>query len=148
MTWADDGHQYTSFGDGGGFGGERRRRRRSRLSGLCPRRRPAPAIPGLISGGEGQRIPPSLRARATASWPWEYPLFLGQPAPDNENYQEARLAVSANRGATFTRQSWAFTGQAQGVILPTILQFGQNNAEARDTFMYNYFINLKQSGSL
>jgi hypothetical protein len=68
ITWADDGHQYTSWGDGGGFGGTNSDGRVSlavaRIEG------DATNYQGFnVWGAKMPKTPPSSRGKATASSP-------------------------------------------------------------------------------
>ena len=143
MTWADDGHQYTSFGDGQGFGGDGGSTNRVSL-GFARVEGTAASYTGYnVWGGVAAENPATFQGKSygiisigSMMYAWISPLS------DDNNYNEARLASSSTHGATWTQGSWAFT-RAHGIVLPTILQFGQANAEARDEYMYSYFINLK-----
>jgi CubicO group peptidase (beta-lactamase class C family) len=129
LTWGDDDALYTAYGDGQGF---------------------APFVPVKLSLGF---------ARVTGS----PPIVQGENlrAPGGEfrgdgrsgrkasgllmvdgvlyllarNLDNAQLAWSRDRGATWSWADWKFT---PGFGAPTFLNFGRNYAGARDDFVYVY----------
>jgi hypothetical protein len=50
-----------------------------------------------------------------------------------------RPATSADHGATWEPADWSFT-KKDGVMMPTICQFGKDYAGARDDYVYHYLI--------
>jgi hypothetical protein len=64
------------------------------------------------------------------------------PGSDAANYEEAKIYRSANHGISWEAANWAFT-KADGLILPTFLQFGRNYHAARDDFVYVYATHFK-----
>ena len=147
ITWADDGHQYTSFGDGGGFGGTNQDGRVSlgvaRIEGDSTNYR------GInIWGGKNARNPAQFGGKSYGILSTGGILYMWvSPGSDAKNYEEARLAVSNNHGTTWTSVDWAFT-QSEKIVLPTFLQFGQDYAGARDGYVYSYSIRLQNSNEL
>ena len=147
ITWADDGHQYTAWGDGGGFGGTNSDGRQS--LGVA-------RVEGDFDNYQGVNV-----------WGGKNPENLAQfegksygiisiggvlnmwvnPKTNIQSYDEARMATSTDHGATWTQASWAFT-KAEGLVFPTILNFGQDYAGARDGYVYSYFIRLMDSSDL
>jgi hypothetical protein len=129
MTWADDGHLYTAYGDGNGFD---------------------PMVPeklslGLarIKGGPGDFKGVNLRCatleqkgngkagkKASGLLQVGGVLYLWV-----RNAGNTQLAWSADRGKTWTWASWKFT---TSFGCPTFLQFGKNYAGARDDYVYVY----------
>jgi CubicO group peptidase (beta-lactamase class C family) len=129
LTWADDGHQYTAYGDGSGF-----EPRLPEKLGLGLAR---------VSGGPEDFIGTNLRA-ASIENKGQGPA--GQKASGMlmvdgvlyllaRNAGNARLAWSADHGRTWTWADWKFT---TSFGCPTFLNFGQNYAGARDEFVYLY----------
>lgn len=147
ITWADDGHQYTSFGDGGGFGGTNQDGRVSlgvaRIEGDRANYR------GInIWGGKDARNPAQFDGKSYGIISIDGVLYMWvSPGSNTRNYDEARLAVSNNHGATWRKVDWAFT-RSEKVVLPTFLQFGQDYAGARDGYVYSYSIRLQNSSEL
>ncbi len=138
VTWAADDAQYTSFGDGGGFGGTNEEGRASlgvaRLDGDYD------GFEGTnLWGGVGGTAPAfdgksyGILAAGDVLWMW-----VG-PGSGTESYKEARLARSTDRGATWERMRWSFPERTR-LAMPTFLQYGRDRAGAPDDFAYTYFI--------
>src|SRR5918992_68239 len=142
ITWADDDHQYTAWGDGGGFGGSNRLGRVS----LGVARIQGPSDNYQVSnvwGGHNAAYPSSFGGKSYGLIALDGLLYMWVgPGSNTESYQEARLVSSSDYGATWTPADWAFR-KADGLIMPTILNFGKGYAGARDNFVYHYFIGLQ-----
>lgn len=149
ITWADDGHQYTTWGDGGGFGGTNSDGRVSlgvaRVEGDWNN-----YTGHNVWGGkdpESDENPNSLTGKSYGIISVNGNLYMWvSPGSNTQNYEEARLAMSTDHAMTWTSANWAFT-QSDGIVLPTILQYGQDYAGA-DNYIYSYFIRLKDSSDL
>ncbi|HEY1375859.1 MAG TPA: DUF4185 domain-containing protein, partial [Gemmataceae bacterium] len=128
-TWADDGHQYTAYGDGTGF---------------------VPRVPKKLSQGlariEGG--PEDFRGVNVRSETFErygdgpkgakasgMLMVGGVLYAWVRNTGNAQLAWSADHGRTWTWADWKLT---DGFGCPTFLNFGPNYAGARDGFVYVY----------
>ena len=129
ITWADDGHLYTAYGDGNGF---------------------EPAIPEKLSLGfarvEGgptdftginirspsgeQRGDGRAGKKASGILMVDGALYLWA-----RNAGNARLAWSNDHGRTWEWSDWRFT---TSFGCPTFLNFGRNYAGARDDYVYVY----------
>jgi len=139
VTWADDDHQYTSFGDGGGFGGTNSNGRVSlgfsRVTG------DADSYSGRnVWGGVNAASPATFGGKSYGMISIRGVLYAWVgPGSGTDSFVEARLHRSTNKGRSWTAASWAFAG-AEGIIMPTILNFGRDYAGARDDFVYHYFI--------
>jgi hypothetical protein len=144
VTWAADDHQYTSWGDGGGFNSVNGEGRVSlgvaRIEGHWD------AYTGINIWGGFEAANPALFSGKSYGI-----LALGEslhmwvsPGSGVENYKEARLAMSTDHGATWTKTNWAFS-QQEALILPTILQFGRDYAGARDNYVYHYAVRLREA---
>jgi predicted amidohydrolase len=140
-TWADDGHQYTVWGDGGGFGGTNATGRVS--LGV-----------GRVEGGpddyKGVNVWGGHQAANKATFKGKSygiiciggALYMWvSPGSGATSFTEARLTRSADHGARWTRADWAFTKE-DGVVMPTICQFGKDYAGARDDYVYHYMTRL------
>lgn len=129
LTWADDGHLYTAYGDGNGF----EPFVKSKLSlGLARIEGDASAFQGtnlrsksLEQQGDGAR-----GKKASGILMVDGVLYLW-----TRNAGNAQLAWSADRGATWKWADWKFTASFG---CPTFLNFGRNYAGARDGFVYVY----------
>ena len=129
MTWADDGHLYTAYGDGWGF---------------------EPLVPnklgmGLarVEGGPADFQGYNLRSDTLEN--------RGQGAAGKKasgilmvddvlyllvrNAGNSQLARSNDHGKTWTWSDWKFT---TSFGCPTFLNFGKNYAGARDEYVYVY----------
>jgi len=130
VTWADDDHQYTAWGDGWGFAesGDKRSLGVSRVSGLK----------SSYSGtdlwyGDGKSY--GIICINSVLYMW-----VG-PGSGVTSYDEARLYKSTNHGSSWSATSVEFV-KADDIIMPTILNFGKDYAGARDNYVYHYFIDL------
>ena len=129
MTWADDGHLYTAYGDGNGF----EPFLPDRLSLGFARIEGGPAdfrgvnirscdVEQTGSGAAGRKASGILMVDGV--------LYLW-----TRNAGPARLARSADRGKSWTWADWGF---ATAFACPTFLNFGRHYAGARDGFVYVY----------
>ncbi|WP_145276157.1 serine hydrolase [Tautonia plasticadhaerens] len=128
-TWADDDALYTAYGDGRGF----RPFVPEKLSlGLARVEGPPDApvgdnlrSPSLERTGDGPR-----GAKASGILMVDGVLYLLA-----RNLDDAQVARSTDRGASWTWADWRFT---DGFGCPTFLNFGRDYAGARDEFIYVY----------
>ena len=147
LTWADDGHQYAAWGDGGGFGGTNSKGRVSlgvvRIEGTHDEYR------GVnVWGGAGAANPATVRGKSWAMVCVDGILYMwvSKGSGLQEMQAEARLYRSKDHGATWQPASWAFTRE-QDLTIPTICQFGQDYADARDEYVYHYFLSPSAAGA-
>jgi len=145
VTWADDDHQYTAWGDGGGFGGTNKD---GRLSlGVARIEGEGRSYRGFnVWGGKNQENPATFDGKSYGILYLEGALYMWvSPGSGARNYNEARLYKSADRGRSWTVAAWAFLKE-DGMILPTFLQFGKAYQGARDDFVYIYANHWKKQG--
>jgi CubicO group peptidase (beta-lactamase class C family) len=129
LTWADDGHQYTAYGDGNGF---------------------EPFVPEKLSlgvarveGGPGKPVGVNIRAASIESkgqgkdgWKASGILCVdGVLYLWVRNAGNAQLAWSKDHGRTWEWADWKLT---TSFGCPTFLNFGRDYAGARDGFVYVY----------
>lgn len=129
LTWGDDDHLYTAYGDGTGF----------------PPKVPTKLSLGFarVEGGLGGFTGVNVRSssgetkgdgkagkKASGILMIDGVLYLWV-----RNAGNAQLAWSRDRGQTWTWSEWKFTA---GFGCPTFLNFGKNYAGARDEFVYVY----------
>lgn len=147
ITWSNDGHQYTSFGDGGGFGGTGSDGRVS--LGVARVQGDKGNYTGInIWGGKNAQNPAQFDGKSYGIISVNGTLYMWWgPGSGVTSYNETRLLRSTNKGATWTKSAWDFTDVDNRLIMPTILQFGQDNAGARDNYIYHYFIEKQGSPS-
>ena len=129
MTWADDDHLYTAYGDGHGFDPKVK----EKLSlGLCRVEGPAHAFRGfnvrsasVEQKGDGAR---GRKASGMLSVGGRLHMLV-------RNAGNSQLAWSDDHGATWTWSDWKFT---TSFGCPTFLNFGRDYAGARDDYVYVY----------
>jgi hypothetical protein len=146
ITWADDDNQYTAWGDGDGFGGTNEDGRVSlgvaRIEGSadCYRGR-------NIWGGKNAAHPAQLEGKSYGIIALGATLYMWvAPGSGLDNYDEARLAWSRDRGATWQRADWAFS-KGDRLLAPTFCQFGRGNRGARDGYLYVYAVRLQDDSA-
>jgi hypothetical protein len=150
-TWADDGHLYTVWGDGGGFGGTNSDGRVSLGFGRVEGDPPSYRGLNLFGGKDGKR-PARLTGKSWTMlalnetfYTWINPGGAnGRP----DDFGRSRLYRSRDRAL-----SWQDTGQEldahqhHGAFgTAHILNFGQNYGGARDGFVYTYWTGEKEIG--
>jgi len=141
IAWAENGHQYTTWGDGGGFGGTNQKGRVSlgvaRVEGSPEEYR------GInLWGGENATAPAQFEGKSYGILALDDALYMWvSPGSGEENNREARLARSADRGLTWQLAEWAFTQEDQ-IMVPTFCQFGPGYKDARDGYVYVYSTRL------
>ncbi|HEY1379047.1 MAG TPA: serine hydrolase [Gemmataceae bacterium] len=134
LTWADDDHQYTSWGDGGGFGGTNEDGRVS--LGFARVEGPAAGYRGVnVWGGKDPLHPARFPGKSYGIVCVRGVLYGWVGHGDTA----ARLWRSTDHAATWEPAAWEFT-RADGLLWPTILNFGKDYGGARDGFVYHYFI--------
>jgi CubicO group peptidase (beta-lactamase class C family) len=129
LTWADDDHQYTAYGDGNGFepfvpeklglGIARVEGNPDKFAGINIR---AATAENRGSGKDGKKASGMLMVDGVL-----YMLV--------RNAGNAQLAWSKDHGKTWEWADWKFT---TSFGCPTFLNFGKNYAGARDDFAYVY----------
>lgn len=126
VTWSNDGHQYTSWGDGFGFqGGSKRSLGFSRISGEYN----AQTYQDLWSG-DGKCYGIIEVGGALYAWVGEY-------GSGTSAWENSRLYLSTDKGLTWARNSWAFS-KAHRIFALTFLQAGKDYADAQDNNIYIY----------
>lgn len=144
LTWAADGHQYTVFGDGGGFGGTNYDSRVSLgIARVEGGKRDYVGV-NIAGGKDAPHAAPfvgkslSILAIGDTLWLWRH----GQGS-DNKAFEFARLYRSNDRGATwqeqpveFSKRAGDFVGADHGFFSLAFVQFGRGYARARDEFVY------------
>lgn len=146
LTWADDGHQYGIWGDGGGFGGTNSMYRVS--FGVV-----------RIEGGHedftaydksGHKESAEHEAELPGkSWgiicvkgnlyAWVHPDRKGgQWGHWEDHHSESRLYISKDKGTFWQAAEWAFTPE-DSLLGGAILQYGKNYSGAADEYVYHYF---------
>ena len=134
VTWGPDGHLHTSWGDGGGFGGTNSDGRVSlgfgRIEGT-----PSSFTGFNVWGGKNPENPATFGGKAISMISVGGVLYAWLNTQSGAD-PDFRLAYSTDLAASWTEASWDFVGSTFGEI--GFINFGQDNAGARDTFVYMY----------
>ncbi|MGB2864787.1 MAG: serine hydrolase [Sedimentisphaerales bacterium] len=129
ITWADDGNQYTAYGDGWGF----EPKTKEKLSlGIAKITGSPPDFSGTnVRSETGERLGQGAKgAKASGMLMVDGVLYMLV-----RNTGNSQLAWSADHGESWTWGDWKFTA---GFGAPTFLNFGRNYAGAPDKFVYIY----------
>ena len=149
VTWGADDHQYAIWGDGAGFQDSGRQSLGvARIEGAFPDHRGVDVFGGPGAENPAQFDGRSFNGKSYGLVDIDGKLYMWvSPLSDANNFKEARLAYSFDRSRTWTLADWAFT-QEDGMVIPTICQFGRGYSGARDTYVYSYFIRLQSASKL
>ncbi|MCP4427736.1 MAG: DUF4185 domain-containing protein, partial [Chloroflexi bacterium] len=137
-TWAADGNIYSSWGDGGGFGGSNSDGRVplgfARIEGP-----PENYVGVNVWGGKNPEYDnqATFGGKATGMISVDGALYAWINI-ENDDPPDFQLAWSSDLGATWQMETWNFPGGSGNFFPNTFLNFGQDNAGARDDFVYFY----------
>jgi len=145
-TWAADGHLYTTWGDGGGFGGTNSI---GRVSLGIARVEGGPRdYRGVnIAGGAGAPHPAPFTGKSLGILAVGDRLYLWRngSGSDQKTFESNQLWRSDDHGATwrdtgvrFGTASRDFPPGDRGFYAVAVCQFGKGNAGARDGYVYLY----------
>lgn len=145
ITWAADGQQIATFGDGGGFDGTNSSGRVSlgfaRITGS-----PTSYTGSNIWGGFNAENAAQFDGKSYGVLDINGTLYAWWgPGSATTSYRETRLLRSTNGGASWQKSSWDLTAADGKLIMPTILNFGRGYAGARDNYVYHYFIRREET---
>lgn len=140
-TWAQDGHLYATWGDGGGFGGTNREGRVSlgvaRIEGGGADWR------GFnVFGGKGAEAPATFEGKA-------HPLAVDDRlylfVSEQDGWRRSKIGVSTDAGrswrfsgGSFAAAPWDFAEPGGAFGAPVPLQLGRGHAGARDDYVHLY----------
>lgn len=138
VTWADDDNLYGAWGDGGGFGGTNSSGRVflgiARIAGQPPQ------VTGKnVWGGLKPEHPAQFGGKSYGILSVGSVLYLWVAPQPNPHLATCQIAVSQDHGATWDFLNWKFE-YADGLTIPTFLNFGRDYAGARDGYVYSYYI--------
>ncbi|MFZ5833129.1 MAG: DUF4185 domain-containing protein [Planctomycetota bacterium] len=146
ITWADDDHQYTAFGDGAGFGstGTFGRRVEGYVSlGVARIEGSAGNYRGVnVWGGVAAENPAQFEGKGTGMLSVDGVLYMIVGGPKSLVVGETRPAVSRDHARTWTLTDWKWTMHDR-VSAGALLNFGKDYAGARDDFVYVYFTRIQ-----
>jgi hypothetical protein len=135
-TWGSDDAIYTSWGDGGGFGGTDSEGRVSlgfgRITGP-----PTSPVGENLWGGAGAPNPATFEGKATGMLSIGGVLYAWINM-QNADPADTRLAWSEDMGRSWVLADWRFPGRPGAFYPLTFLNFGRDNAGTRDGFAYVY----------
>jgi hypothetical protein len=134
FTWAADDHLYTSWGDGGGFGGANRDGRVS--LGFARIEGPPENFIGVnVWGGKNAENPATFEGKCGAMLSVDGVLYAWIIL-QNAEPPDIKLAWSSNFSKSWQLvDGWSFHA---GDLNPGFLNFGRNYAGARDEYVYIY----------
>ncbi|MHC4593764.1 MAG: hypothetical protein ACYS9C_03855 [Planctomycetota bacterium] len=140
ITWADDDHQYTSWGDGGGFGGDDRDGRVS--MGVARIEGSRSSYSGYnVWGGKDSESSATFKGKCYGIISISSTLYMWRSGTSSVCYGLQELRKSTDHGRTWdaTGVSWIFPKEEfNGFFVPTFLQFGKDYQGARDDHVYSY----------
>jgi hypothetical protein len=143
VTWADDDHQYTVWGDGGGFGGTNSIGRSSlgvaRIEGNWH-----DFTPVNIWGGYHNENDNNVTGKSYGIVCIEGILYMwcGLFQTANDQFNQTKLAFSLDHGASWEFVDWAYTRE-EGIMMPTVCNYDKNYENARDNYVYVYLIRFQ-----
>lgn len=143
ITWAGDDHQYTVWGDGGGFGGTNGIGRSSigvaRIENNWHDFRPANVWGGYQGETSHNVIGKSYGIVCIDNTLY---MWVGMFQTDTDQFNEVKMAQSKDMGLTWDFADWSFTNK-EGVMMPTVCNYGKNYEGAKDEFVYSYLIRFQ-----
>ena len=138
ITWADDNHQYTAWGDGGGFGGTNSNGRV--LLGVARIEGDGTSYVGKnVWGGFEPENPVQFDGKSYGMLCVDGVLYMWRAFQPNPHLSTCELLWSADHGAHWQPADWSFRYE-DGLTVPTFLNFGRNYEGARDDYVYSYYI--------
>jgi len=150
ITWADDGHQYTTWGDGGGFGGTNSTGRVSMGFGRVEGAKGA--YSGYnVWGGNNAENPEQFAGKSYGLISIGATMYMWRTGDGSNNSAFAlqELYKSTDHAATWTYTGVSYTPSdfpaSDGFFAPTFLQFGAGYQGARDGYVYIYGPEVKGS---
>lgn len=143
VTWADDDHQYAVWGDGGGFYGTNSIGRTSigvaRIEGNWHDFKPLNVWGGYNAENGHNQIGKSYGIVCIDQVLY---MWVGMFNTKEDQFKEVKLASSKDHGATWEFAHWSFTRE-EGIMMPTLCNFGRNYEGAKDEYVYSYLIRFQ-----
>ena len=145
ITWADDGHQYTSWGDGGGFGSSGSGGDDRVSLGVGRVEGPKDNYTGFnVWGGKNHEAPSQFSGKSVGLISIDGTLYMWRNGDSSTNsaFEQTELYKSTNHAKTFQFTGVRYTPDdfpnSKGIFSPTFLQFGQDYQGARDNYVYTF----------
>jgi hypothetical protein len=146
LTWCEDDHQYTSWGDGGGFGGSNSEGRVSLGFGR---------VSGTYSGLQTLNLWGGDDPVADATFPGKVTsmLCLGgrlyawrSPGSEEAAFDFKQLVLSEDKGVTWQEDAFP-QSRMEGCVgcpgIPYVINYGRNYAANTDGYVYTYWIKIQ-----
>lgn len=143
VTWCEDDHQYTAWGDGYGFArtGPKYSLGFSRIEGGADSYYAQDIVGGNAGGTDLVGKSYGILCLNGILYMWY------NPGSGADGYKEQRLYTSTNKARSWSRRSVNFP-RSDNLVNLTFVQFGRNYGGARDNFVYIYANHIKDSSGL
>ena len=143
ITWADDDNQYTSWGDGGGFGGTNKDGRVSMGVARIEGNKDDYSGFNIWGGKDPESSEQPFRGKSYGIISLNGTLYMLRSGNGitQQCYGVQELWKSMDHGRTWihTGVDWNFPfNENNGFFVPTFLQFGKDYRDARDKYLYIY----------
>ncbi len=138
-TWGADGNIYTSWGDGGGFGGTNSLGRVS--MGFARMEGPPASYTGInVNGGYNSIYASSFPSKGkTAGMLSVNGTLYAWVNMQNGSPPDTKLIWSYDMGKTWQLSTWKFPDPADRQFMPSsFVNFGQDYSNAKDNYIYSY----------
>jgi hypothetical protein len=157
VTWSDDDDQYVVWGDGAGFSAATYPDCRvslgvATISGPlatyttedlygCTSADPSGMCEGDWSAGCGSTYPAERKGKSYGIISISGDLYMWWgPLSCTSSFANTQMLKSTDYGQTWSKSAWDLEDADDTIIMPTILNYGKDNASARDTYVYHYFV--------
>jgi hypothetical protein len=146
LTWCEDDHQYTSWGDGGGFGGTNLDGRVSLGFARIEGRYETFQVQNLW-GGQDPVVDADFNGKVTSMLCLDGVLYAWHsPGASEAAFDWQQLIVSEDKGITWEENAIP-QSRVDGCVgcpgLPYTINYGRNYAANRDGYVYTYWIEIQ-----
>ncbi len=143
ITWADDDNQYSSWGDGGGFGGTNEDGRVSMGVARIEGNKNNYSGFNVWGGKNPESLEQTFKGKSYGIISVDKTLYMLRSGngKTEQCYGMQELHKSINHGRTWspTGVDWDFSyDENNGFFAPTFLQFGKDYKNSRDNYIYIY----------
>ena len=148
-TWAADGNLYSTWGDGGGFGGDDSKGRV--YLGVARIEGSGTSWAGYnVFGGYNGEVSADFIGKANSIISVDGSLYIS--VTEEGKWQRSKIGRSDDNGKTwvfnngsFANSSWDFAETGGAFSGPSYIQFGKDNSGALDNYIYLYSRKTKTS---